>query len=142
MRDPHIEKYFWVDALCINQVDNIEKSSQIPKMAQIYGEASNVRVWLGEEDEDSELALDFIGRILNLGDFNRLRRDKNIAREWAALSSLMRRPWFGRRWVVQEIALAKNSTIHCGKDTVSWSDFADAVALFETRSDSIGQHFK
>ncbi len=44
IRDPYVEKYLWVDALCINQADNIEKSSQFLKMAKIFGEAANVRV--------------------------------------------------------------------------------------------------
>lgn len=29
------EKYLWVDALCINQANHVEKGSQIPKMADI-----------------------------------------------------------------------------------------------------------
>lgn len=34
------------------------------------------------------------------------------------------------RWVVQEIALANQATIHCGQHTIAWKDFADAVQLF------------
>lgn len=31
---------------------------------------------------------------------------------------------------MQEIALANKATIHCGKHTIAWKDFADAVQLF------------
>jgi hypothetical protein len=43
---------------------------------------------------------------------------------------MMRRPWFNRKWVIQEISFAKEATLYCGKDKISWTDFADAVALF------------
>lgn len=52
-------------------------------------------------------------------------------REWAALLNLMNRPWFSRRWVIQEIALSSHGgTIYCGKDSISWEDFAYAVGMF------------
>ncbi len=37
---------------------------------------------------------------------------------------------FSRRWVVQEIALARRAVIYCGKDKISWNKFAIAVELF------------
>ena len=43
---------------------------------------------------------------------------------------IQNRPWFSRRWVVQEIALAKSARIYCGRDWIEWEDFADAVSLF------------
>jgi hypothetical protein len=44
----------WVDALCINQADDVEKSSQIMKMARIYERARNTIVWLGPAADDSD----------------------------------------------------------------------------------------
>ena len=38
---------FWIDAICINQRDQEEKSNQLPMMAKIYGRAARVIVWLG-----------------------------------------------------------------------------------------------
>lgn len=37
----------WVDALCINQADNSEKSHQVAIMGEIYQKCSQVRIWLG-----------------------------------------------------------------------------------------------
>ncbi|KAJ4294213.1 hypothetical protein N0V90_007903 [Kalmusia sp. IMI 367209] len=43
----------WADALCINQMDNEEKSWQVPLMKSIYSEAKEVHAWLGPRyDED------------------------------------------------------------------------------------------
>jgi hypothetical protein len=40
-------KWLWVDALCINQTDDEEKSSQVQKMRHIYNRAHRVLSWLG-----------------------------------------------------------------------------------------------
>jgi Heterokaryon incompatibility protein (HET) len=141
LRHPDRNVVLWVDAICINQADKVEKSHQVPKMAEIYSEAANVRVWLGKEENKSELALKFIHQILDFKNFDRLTADSRRVPEWAALLSLMKRPWFGRRWVVQEMALAKKAFLHCGKDSVPWDDFADALRLFEERQETIEDHF-
>ncbi|KAI1345586.1 heterokaryon incompatibility protein-domain-containing protein [Xylaria sp. FL0043] len=42
----------WVDAICINQVDDVEKSSQVLLMEEIYSWAE-VYVWLGPQSDSS-----------------------------------------------------------------------------------------
>lgn len=39
----------WVDALCINQSDPVERSAQVQQMRDIYAKARRVIVWLGED---------------------------------------------------------------------------------------------
>jgi hypothetical protein len=58
-----------------------------------------------------------------------LAKDKEQAKKWYALSELMRDRWFSRRWVVQEISLAKSASVHCGAKSVQWPDFVDAVSI-------------
>ena len=41
-------RVLWLDAICINQEDNAEKSIQVPLMRQIYQQARQVCVYLGE----------------------------------------------------------------------------------------------
>jgi hypothetical protein len=142
LRHPHRPTVLWVDAICINQASNNEKSHQVPMMSKIYSEAKNVRVWLGNEVHGkSEMALKFITRILDFENFDRLIADGRLVAEWASLLSLMKSSWFGRRWVLQEVALARKAFLHCGKDWVTWDDFADAVRLFEERTPTIQEHF-
>lgn len=50
LRDPHMPRKLWIDALCINQDDLQEKGHQVAHMGRIYREATCVVVWLGEED--------------------------------------------------------------------------------------------
>lgn len=44
--------YLWVDALCINQRDNGEKSWQVAMMRDVYKSARMVMAWLGPYPED------------------------------------------------------------------------------------------
>lgn len=54
----------WVDAICINQADNQERSQQVRRMANIYNTAEQVIVWLGDANSESDKALTFINTIL------------------------------------------------------------------------------
>jgi hypothetical protein len=47
----------WIDAVCINQADDNEKSVQINLMNLIYKQASKVWAWLGLAEEQNKLAL-------------------------------------------------------------------------------------
>jgi hypothetical protein len=42
------DRFLWIDALCINQRNEKEKSSQVQQMSSIYSNAERVIIWLGE----------------------------------------------------------------------------------------------
>jgi len=131
LRHRHETKYLWVDAISINQELLQEKNHQIPMMPLIYGRAKCVNIWIGDSDADSKIAIDFMkNEILRLQHFDELLDDPQSATKWLALGNLLTRPWFSRRWVIQEIVLAQKAVIYCGKETIEWNDFADAVQLF------------
>ncbi|KAI1462799.1 heterokaryon incompatibility protein-domain-containing protein [Annulohypoxylon moriforme] len=48
-------RHIWIDAICINQQDNDEKSTQVQMMLEIYARAKRVNIWLGEADESTAL---------------------------------------------------------------------------------------
>jgi hypothetical protein len=50
----------WIDAICIDQTNSAERSTQVASMHRIYSGASSVLIWLGELDERRERAFDFI----------------------------------------------------------------------------------
>ncbi|KAF1363441.1 hypothetical protein EJ07DRAFT_162712 [Lizonia empirigonia] len=54
------ERVLWVDALCINQDDNRERSSQVPYMRHIYSQATAVLIFLGEAWEGSNVVIGLI----------------------------------------------------------------------------------
>ncbi|KAK3722403.1 hypothetical protein LTR37_002394 [Vermiconidia calcicola] len=141
LRNAETPRQLWVDAVCINQKDDAEKNLQVAMMAEIYGNASNVCIWLGEHKDESLRALGFIAKsVSDLGMFEEITT-ATFSAEWKALAALMNRPWFSRRWVVQEISHAKDATVHCGDDKVKWSDFETAVSLFERDAVRISKIF-
>ncbi|KAI0099001.1 heterokaryon incompatibility protein-domain-containing protein [Nemania sp. FL0031] len=135
----------WVDVICINQGDSGEKTKQLEQMINIYRNAENVCIWLGESDDDkparSDQAMDFIESIMDFAVLDRYAHDNKQATKWYSLAELMRDRWFSRRWVVQEIALAREATVHCGDRTVQWADFADAVSLLGSNQGTIKNLF-
>ncbi|KIM96986.1 hypothetical protein OIDMADRAFT_169760, partial [Oidiodendron maius Zn] len=55
-------RVLWVDAICINQVDNAEREAQVPQMRNIYGSANRVVVWLGTTPFGSKRAFEIAGK--------------------------------------------------------------------------------
>jgi hypothetical protein len=66
-----LEVTLWVDALCINQENNLEKSEQLEQMRPIYSQALSVIAWLGPSTATSDLAMQWIdyygGQAFKLG---------------------------------------------------------------------------
>ncbi|KAJ4291042.1 hypothetical protein N0V90_010239 [Kalmusia sp. IMI 367209] len=125
------ERTIWIDAICINQKNLEERSFQVSLMSLVYTGAEEICVWIGEDDDESTKAIKFIkDEISQLKDFDRLCTDQQHSPKWKALLVLMQRAWFSRRWVVQEIALARKAKVYCGPDQISWGDLAIAVELF------------
>lgn len=124
-------RMIWIDALCINQANFDERSSQVAMMDRLYTGASQICVWLGQDDSDSRKAIKFIKDEINeLRDFDKLCKNSQHAEKWRALLGLMQRDWFSRRWVVQELALARKATVYCGPDQIEWRELAIAIELF------------
>ncbi|KAH9218592.1 hypothetical protein DL95DRAFT_385258 [Leptodontidium sp. 2 PMI_412] len=53
-------RLLWIDALCINQNDLEEKSLHVLMMTDTYRDASLVLMYLGQEGEYTQLAVEFI----------------------------------------------------------------------------------
>ncbi|KAL6890790.1 heterokaryon incompatibility domain-containing protein [Trichoderma evansii] len=54
LRLPDKERILWIDALCINQNDNKEKTQQVRIMGEIYTRARRVLIWLGNREDIQE----------------------------------------------------------------------------------------
>jgi hypothetical protein len=51
-----------LDSVCIDQSSDMERTTQVKKMGDIYSLAVNVLVWMGEETELSRYAMKHIKR--------------------------------------------------------------------------------
>ncbi|KAJ3548135.1 hypothetical protein NM208_g1161 [Fusarium decemcellulare] len=109
-------RWLWVDQLCINQVDEEEKSHQVHQMHHIYSEADQVIAWLGTGDESSDLICHLMretGRFLRGSNYAALSRlysgdksqqsvDLDAAQQ--AFHRFCQRSYWARIWVMQEFA--------------------------------------
>lgn len=99
------ENWWWVDSLCINQNDDLEKSRQVPLMGKIFRTAANTFVWLGEKNEDSDKAMAFLdylgGYFWHLYYSDRhwvgieelASRSGEYGARWSAIERLFQRAW-------------------------------------------------
>ena len=137
----------WVDAICINQQNLRERSSQVKMMGDIYQLADRVIVWLGTEKDDSTHVLKTLSQLSSNVKVDYLNlsispASANSDPQWSDTSkllpysrqeiwdidALLRRPWFSRLWVWQEVRLAKsNAVVVCGWDSIPWQSFRRAL---------------
>ena len=142
LRDRVSPRTLWIDSIAIDQKDLAERSQQVQRMADIYSLAAGVIVWLGKDDASSKVAMEtcmILGTKVEV-EFNGEKKLRSLTDEpddahwvdmrqplpydfatWQAILELLRRPWFHRLWIWQEISLAKsNAVIMCGTDTMLW----------------------
>ncbi len=137
----------WIDAICINQQDLRERSSQVKGMGDIYRLADRVVVWLGTEKDNSAdvlRTLSHLGSQIKVsfltGTFSPASSESNpywsdesetipySSQELCDMDALLHRPWFSRLWVWQEIQLARsNSILVCGSEIILWQSFRRAI---------------
>jgi hypothetical protein len=73
----------WIDAVCINQNDTIEKQDQISLMKEVYTKAAKVYVWLGESDPATDKAMKYLSKV-GLLDCFFVNGEPSKLREWTA----------------------------------------------------------
>lgn len=93
-------RLIWMDQLCIHQADVSERSHQVGLMSEIYGNASQVLIYLGSSITDNII-------LPNL--HHDLKKPSALESEWC--QSLLRLPWFTRIWVLQEVARARKAVM-------------------------------
>lgn len=102
---------FFIDAICINQLDHGERQSQVQEMARIYRNADEVIAWLGIPDTGQ---LGNVRALCQRGDNSqRGCANWNIS-QWEGFRYLTYHPFWSRIWIVQEVLLASSMVIWCG----------------------------
>jgi hypothetical protein len=98
-------------------------------MGDIYGQAAATVIWLGEEAEDSQVALEWL-RSLSQIDIGELDRKTNAEKDqlwdkraYLAFTRLQERPYWRRRWIYQEAVLSAKPFIMCGSRILSFDEY-------------------
>lgn len=121
----------WIDAICIDQEDLCERNAQVSIMGQIYQRATLVLAWLGwPHGWDPKLTFRFIEEAFwslpasegspevsaNKCIFLGRKYDEMLQ----MVLQMCRCRYWSRRWIVQEVLLARRITIMCGHHDLSW----------------------
>ena len=200
LRQQRTEAWVWVDAICIDQANDDEKSWEVNRMRDIFQRAETVYHWLGLEADDSDFLLDWVaafGREASQADvlgfvtmcpnaqeecLLRFLSDKHpdavpkpICRGSSsagmstemfgdntssfihraapflvqlaiqhppdlssdrmnkAMEALLRRSFFQRLWIVQELAVSRNGVFLCGSRRLPVDYFDSVLAVTNRR---------
>ncbi|KAI0190841.1 heterokaryon incompatibility protein-domain-containing protein [Astrocystis sublimbata] len=114
----------WIDSICINQLNNVEKSHQIALMRTIYANSIRCVVDIGEHAAEADMAIQYIMSARNgegLDDAKPKSAEEGIR-------NLFRRKYFSRIWIIQELVYAPQVIITYGSRPVDWRLLADSVS--------------
>ncbi|KAF4982777.1 hypothetical protein FZEAL_1678 [Fusarium zealandicum] len=145
--------WIWVDAICIDQNNQVEKAIQVPRMSDIYGRCERVLAWLGPVDNEERPGVRQLAERLrqfeSLTDHSSLgftlessidafremgHADEDVAAEVKCLRQTLQaigeRPWFRRIWILQEAVLAKRAPmLLCGPHELDYNGFFRAWVM-------------
>jgi hypothetical protein len=143
----------WIDALCINQADIVERAFQVKRMHDIYRKAWTPLIWLGNEEESSDGAMTLIKLLAHTFTMNdqvnaltqALHRDPSQFGEgnWRALHQLINRRYWSRMWILQEAAMGRKDTpVLCGQQTLPWIDVSRTFWLLNKTDEVLNKFMK
>jgi hypothetical protein len=138
LRSPEQDRTLWIDAICINQDDVVERGHQVQLMRDIYSGAFRVLFYAchptpmtniimsslealqlkcsqgGWESED-----DLHDHWISIqADLEKVYLWSVQYRQKAGLEYILRQPWFSRVWILQEVANAQDALVYCGEKSV------------------------
>jgi hypothetical protein len=128
----------WIDYVCIDQTNLIEKNEQVAIMTQIYQRSTWVSVWLGGSSRSwtgtSTLALLKVlanwKEQLSSADINQTLAIMQMTGIWNPLITLLNHPWFTRVWVIQEVVVAPEVQIVYGGTRFYLEDLYAGLDIF------------
>lgn len=123
------DDWLWIDQLCIDQQNVLERNHQVSQMAEIYRSASEVIVWLGSRDGEAKTLADGLRKNLHISTTGS-GYDRRMFQQ-AFIQFLHCQYWF-RTWILQEFLLATTLVIYWGKASLSLYDL-DGLLVFGQR---------
>lgn len=102
-------KWFWIDALCIDQTNTAERNHQVAHMGHIYAHALKVIVWLGRT-------------------VTRYRRSMSTTDLDSWRSFVLENEYWNRAWITQEIVLARKVAVLINDATISLRKLVDRLS--------------
>jgi hypothetical protein len=127
--DAMTEIWFWIDAICIDQKNNIERNHQVQQMGVIYSQADRVIIWLGRD-------LEPVGVLQRVNAYNPYDTGQSASHpifETTTRSFCYHNYW-SRAWITQEVALAKRVDVIAGMQVTGFKRLMSIVGRRITNS--------
>jgi len=122
-------RVIWVDAICIDQSHLLEKNHQVAQMRDIYLSSKRVLVWLGEEGS-AKTAIDFCRKLQEREKFE-LSHDEFQMHLEACYDLFVERPWWNRRWILQEVLHDRPVRVHVGKIEIELDELCQYFEAYD-----------
>lgn len=103
-------RYYWIDAICIDQGNDLERGHQVNMMGDIYGGAACVIAWLGSASAGSDQAMSAATTRQSCIS----QRHRDVLQE-----TICDHPYWDRLWTTQEYILARDVLHVCGRQELS-----------------------
>ena len=134
------ELRLWADSICVDQ-DNIkERNWHVMHMRSIYSAARETTLFLGDSTKESDTLINAIkdSKIRFSPTTTKANVIKSLTKSSGLSKSdlevkvldLLRRPYWRRIWVFQEILVSPNPWIQCGNMKITWDAFCRALLSF------------
>ncbi|KAI4237629.1 MAG: hypothetical protein LQ349_001719 [Xanthoria aureola] len=142
LRQTRRSTVLWIDQICVDQKNLEERGEQVLRMPDIYSLAQGVTVWLGPEEDNSNVAMEILNDVgqdlavdwglqeYEVNPYSSLySRGLDLSpQQWLSIMNLLSRSWFDRLWVVQEVCLARKWVrMVCGFKVIPFVTFGNAV---------------
>ncbi|KAH7401306.1 hypothetical protein BKA66DRAFT_564959 [Pyrenochaeta sp. MPI-SDFR-AT-0127] len=145
LREDDSPTVLWIDAICINQNDDKEKTRQIRLLPEIFQHATRTLGFLGSDGRSNDAVQALLQIRAKLDTYNEWPKGlKAIPKSWEKdskprsddpiwqeIKDFFDRTWFRRAWIVQEAVAAPTVTLVCGKWSVDWEDLHLAMEVVQ-----------
>lgn len=135
LRSESDDRQLWIDALCIDQSNNSEKSHQVTSMTPIYHSAIQTIAWLGDTGPHTDLAIKCLRKLkmpTNAQNFESCHSTQckdALPAVTQGLQDIYNRAWLKRVWIGREIWASLKIVVACGESRISWSGFISSYAI-------------
>ncbi|KAJ1337582.1 HET domain-containing protein [Microdochium nivale] len=149
------DRTVWIDAVCIDQSNNPERSHQVQQMGDIYRNAQQVLFCIGRPTEMTDTLFAILSNLQRLlleafpnggasttyldirksGILDQLSQCHYActSRVRVGFNYILRQAWFFRVWIIQEVANARRGRLYCGSVSIIPSIFVTALHLFDIK---------
>lgn len=117
------DEWLFVDAICIDQSNILERNAQVQRMGDIYRKARVVLVWLGPATPESDVIFKMCETQVVSAEDDALTSISWEEEVGDALETIYQRSYWTRLWIIQELLLARSIIFFCGSKFTTWSVF-------------------